>query len=79
VYIEVDFHDVPAVAKWIIENVEDIGEAIAKGICNHFGVKYVEKPQPIKPVYRVQVGAFENKADADALAALLEGAFVVQA
>lgn len=79
VYIEVDFHDVAAVAKWIIENTEAIGEAIAKGICNHFGVKYVEKPQPVKPVYRVQVGAFENKADADALAALLKGAFVVQA
>ena len=79
VYIEVDFHDVPAVAKWIIENVEDIGEAIAKGICNHFGVKYVEKPKPAKTIYRVQVGAFENKADADALAALLKGAFVVQA
>ena len=78
-YIEADFHDVAAVAKWIIENVEDIGEAIAKGICNHFGVKYVEKPKPVKTVYRVQVGAFENKADADALAALLKGAFVVQA
>ena len=79
VYIEVDFHDVAAVAKWIIENVEEIGEAIAKGICNYYGVKYVEKPKPVKPVYRVQVGAFENKADADALAALLKGAFVVQA
>lgn len=78
-YIEVDFHDVAAVAKWIIENVEEIGEAIAKGICNHFGVKYVEKPKPVKTVYRVQVGAFENKADADALAALLKGAFVAQA
>ena len=78
-YIEVDFHDVAAVAKWIIENVEEIGEAIAKGICNHFGVKYVEKPKPVKTVYRVQVGAFENKAEADALAAALKGAFVVQA
>lgn len=79
VYIEVDFHDVAAVAKWIIENTEAIGEAIAKGICNYYGVKFVEKPQPVKPVYRVQVGAFENKADADALAAALKGAFVVQA
>lgn len=79
VYVEVDFHDVAVVAKWIIENVEEIGEAIAKGICNYFGVKYVEKPKPPKPVYRVQFGAFENKADADALAALLKDAFVVQA
>ena len=79
VYIEVDFHDVAAVAKWIVENTEAIGEAIAKGICNHFGMKYVEKPKPVKPIYRVQVGAFENKADADALAAVLKAAFVVQA
>lgn len=40
VYIEVDFHDVPDVAKWIIENTKEIGEAICKGICNYYGVTY---------------------------------------
>lgn len=40
VYIEVDFHDVPSVAKWIIEHTEEIGETICKGICNHYGVTY---------------------------------------
>ena len=40
VYIEVDFHDVTAVAKWIIENTKEIGEAICKGICNYYGVSY---------------------------------------
>lgn len=40
VYIEVDFHDVPEVAKWIIENTQEIGEAICKGICNYYGVAY---------------------------------------
>lgn len=39
-YIEVDFHDVPEVAKWIIENTKEIGEAICKGICNYYGVAY---------------------------------------
>lgn len=39
-YIEVDFHDVPSVAKWIIENVEAIGEAIAHGICDYFGITF---------------------------------------
>ena len=33
-YIEVDFHDVPSVAKWIVEHTTEIGEAIAHGICN---------------------------------------------
>lgn len=41
VYIESEFHDVAIVAKWIINHVEDIAEAICKGICAHFGVKYV--------------------------------------
>jgi N-acetylmuramoyl-L-alanine amidase len=43
VYIEVDFHDVPDVAKWIIEHTREIGEAICKGICNYYGVTYKEK------------------------------------
>lgn len=47
VYIEVDFHDVPNIAKWIIENVELIGETIAKGVCNYFGVPFVGKPAPV--------------------------------
>ena len=41
VYIESEFHDVAIVAKWIINHVEDIAEAICKGICDYFGVKYV--------------------------------------
>ena len=41
VYIESEFHDVAIVAKWIINHVEDIAEAICKGICAYFGVKYV--------------------------------------
>lgn len=40
-YIEVDFHDVAAYAKWIIENVELIGETIAHGICDYFGISYI--------------------------------------
>lgn len=55
VYVEVDFHDVPKIAKWIIENPEAIAEAICKGICNYYGVAYIE---PKKKIYRVQIGAF---------------------
>ena len=43
VYIEVDFHDVAKIAKWLIENTEAIGEAICAGICDYYGVEY--KPQ----------------------------------
>lgn len=47
VYIEVDFHDVPDVAIWIIEHKPEIAEAICKGICNYAGIPY--KPEETKP------------------------------
>ena len=67
VYVEAEFHDVPEMAKWIIENTEAIGEAICKGICNYFGEKYIEpKAEPAEDVmYRVQVGAFRNRSYAE--------------
>lgn len=40
-YIETDFHDVPAVAEWIISHTADIAEAICKGVCSYFKVQYV--------------------------------------
>lgn len=86
VYIEVDFHDVSEVAQWIIENAEEIGEKIAEGVCNYYGRKYV-KPSK-KPasnsgvIYRVQVGAFSVKANAEAYKKKLEAdgypAFIVE-
>lgn len=42
VYLEVDFHDVKDVGKWLIENTELIGETICKGVCKYYGRKYVE-------------------------------------
>lgn len=58
VYIEVDFHDVPAVAEWIIANTTVIGETIAKGLCNALGVKFVPgddtpEPVPVQVEYEV--------------------------
>lgn len=57
VYIEVDFHDVPRVAEWIIANTTVIGETIAKGLCAALGVKFVpseDTPEPV-PVQPEQV------------------------
>ena len=42
VYIEVDFHDVPRVAQWIIANTTVIGERIAEGLCAALGVAFAE-------------------------------------
>lgn len=64
VYVEVDFHDNPTVAKYIVENVEKIGEAIARGVCEGYGVEYL--PAATGTIYRIQVGAFKDKKYADA-------------
>lgn len=58
VYIEVDFHDVPSVAQWIIANTTVIGETIAKGLCAALGVPFVESenapvPVPVEVEYEV--------------------------
>lgn len=75
VYIEVDFHDVPDIAKWLIENTKRIGEAICKGVCYHYGMTYkAEEKQETGKLYRVQVGAYSKKANADAMLAKLKQA-----
>lgn len=58
VYIETDFHDVPHIAQWIINNTTLIGETIAKGLCAALGVKFVPgddtpEPVPVQAEYEV--------------------------
>ena len=83
VYCECEFHDTVEGAKWIVEHTTDIGEAIAKGLCKYLGVKYVparqEAPKPAEPaqgdtLYRVQVGAFAVRANAEKMLARLKKA-----
>ena len=68
-YLECEFHDTVEGAKWIVENTVLIGETIARGICDYFGVTFKEPEQP-KPaagatIYRVQVGAYAKKENAE--------------
>ena len=70
VYCECEFHDNPTSAKWIVEHTDDIGEAIAAGICDYFGMKYIAPSKPAEPVggdtmYLVQVGAFKVRENAE--------------
>lgn len=74
-YLEVEFHDTKTGADWIRNNITAIGEAIAKGLCNYYGVKYkaAEKETTTAPatstdtkkLYRVQTGAFSVKKNAE--------------
>ena len=76
-YIEVDFHDNPTAAKWIVENTTLIGETIAKGICNYFGITYKSQVAPTpKPttgvMYQVVTGSFSVRANAEKRVAQLK-------
>lgn len=82
-YVEVDFHDNPVAAKWIVEHTTEAGETIARGICDYFGVTFVEPevPKPAQPeqsaeqkLYRVQVGAFANRDNAEKMVQRLKAA-----
>lgn len=77
VYIEVDFHDNRDISKWLIENPRTVGEAIAKGVCEAYSVNYVAPSfQPIKPdvFYRVQVGAYNDRHNAETFLAQVKKA-----
>ena len=77
VYVEADFHDNKEIAKWLIENPRTVGEAIAKGVCEAYSVNYVAPSfQPIKPdvFYRVQVGAYNDRHNAETFLAQVKKA-----
>lgn len=85
VYIEVGFHDNNVEAQWIIDHKREIAEAIVKGLCNYYGVAYATPDDQGKTtaptastggnmLYRVQVGAFEVRANAEALRDKLKAA-----
>ena len=91
VYCECEFHDTAEGARWIVEHTTDIGEAIAKGLCEYLGAAYVparqEAPKPAETtqsdtLYRVQVGAFAVRANAEKMLDRLKKAgfsgFIVQ-
>lgn len=70
VYCECEFHDTKAGADYIRTHTKEIGEAIAKGICDYYGVKLVvetpkkEEPKTDGSLYCVQVGAYSQYTNA---------------
>lgn len=82
-YLECEFHDTVEGAKWIVEHAEEIGEAHARGICDYLGQAYKEpeQPKPAEPetpatdnLYRVQVGAFAVRDNAEKMLQRLKDA-----
>lgn len=77
IYLEVEFHDDPELAEWIIDSSAEIGEAIAEAFCKADGIPFKSasgsagRPSG-KAKYYVQCGAFAEKKNADALAKKLK-------
>ncbi len=75
IYDEMLFHDNVQDITWFHGHLREMAEATAKAICDMFGMAFVDpyaKPaEPEPPAgniwYRVQVGAFREKANADRL------------
>lgn len=85
---EFGFHDNPEEAQWLIDNMEAIAEKTCQSICAFFEIPYVApdnqvdiEPEPVPDVpesdtvYRVQVGAFKVKENADAYLAKVREIF----
>ena len=65
VYCECEFHDTKEGSDFIIKNTTAIGEAIAKGICDYYGVSTKEENKTDDDVlYCVQSGAFSQYTNA---------------
>lgn len=70
-YCELEYHDCEEGAKWITGHIVELGEAVARGICNYMGREFVEPKQDDagedkETLYYVQIGAFKVKANAEA-------------
>lgn len=68
--IEFMFHDNLADANYIINHMEELAEAVAKGVCDYYGKAYIPLAKPVVDsghIYRVQVGAYSVQANAQAL------------
>lgn len=87
VYCECEFHDTKEGSDYIIKNADAIGEAIAAGICDYYGVKpaaalkagtaaknKTAAASAAKPLYTIQVGAFSVKKNAEAYLKKLKAA-----
>ncbi len=65
VYCECEFHDTKEGSDFIIKNTKKIGELIAMGICDYYGIKTENENNKNNILYTIQFGAFKNKNNAE--------------
>lgn len=61
VYPEIAFHDNEKDARFLVNNVKEIGEALCKGVCAYFGVSYVAPKEEDSTDYKALYLELEGK------------------
>lgn len=78
VYVECEFHDNATLSRWITNNTDVLGKAIAKGVCAGAGVAFRESSgEQVSSggtLYKVQAGAFAKYSNATSLGKKLNAA-----
>ena len=70
--IETDYHDNYERSCWIVENIREIGIYVTRGILEYFGMEYKERIN--RKYYRIQLGAFTDKQNAERMSRILQDA-----
>ena len=73
VLVETDFHDNPKTAQWIIDNKDASARAYVNAIVKTFNINKKSITQK-KKYYRVQVGVYSQKSNAEAMLKKLKNA-----
>ena len=74
VLAELGYHDNPEDAQWIEDNLDRIAQALVRGVCEYFGVPFVE-PSPVqKGIVTVSWGSLNIRDLPDLNAAVLASA-----
>lgn len=80
-YLECEFHDNEETENWIDSHVKELGMAIARGVCKADGKSFVDGIKK-QTKYKVQVGAFANRKNAEKMKTELNNkgydAFIVE-
>lgn len=63
-YVECEFHDTVTGSNWIRKNINEIGEAICKGLCKYYGYTYVAPAKNTKTTKKsAQAVSSQNTTD----------------
>ena len=62
-YVECEFHDTVTGSNWIRNNINEIGEAICKGLCKYYGYTYVAPTKNTKETKSAQAVSSQSTTD----------------